>query len=194
MITMQYSCYCCCYYMCLEVKTQKYHGIFEVQSPDKHDKIEKNLLWLHNGEQNPTRRQYNLAWNSTWNSTWRTNPNPKWDRTRCPERVSVLCQHAAPVAFVPWKPPEFGEKVKSGDKVKFGKEWGHGLVIGIINKQGSNSTPDIENIVQHSREGHLGNGEFRTEFVLEISAERWDCNYKNCFFHFFMCWWITNYV
>ena len=29
----------------------------------------------------------------------RTNASPKWDRTRCPEGVSVLCWLAAPVAM-----------------------------------------------------------------------------------------------
>ena len=29
----------------------------------------------------------------------RTNANPKWDRTRCPEEVSVLCWLATPVAM-----------------------------------------------------------------------------------------------
>ena len=50
----------------------------------------------------------------------RTNASPKWDRTRCPEEVSVLCWLAAPVLMFLWKPPKFGNKVKIDNKVQFG--------------------------------------------------------------------------
>ena len=52
----------------------------------------------------------------------RTNISPKWDRTRCPGGVSVLCWLAAPVALFYGNLQNLGNKVKIGNKVKFGKK------------------------------------------------------------------------
>ena len=39
----------------------------------------------------------------------RTNASPKWDRTRCPGGVSVLCWLAAPVAMFYGNLSKFGK-------------------------------------------------------------------------------------
>ena len=47
-------------------------------------------------------------------------PNPKQDRTGCPEGVSVLCWHASPIAKVPRKPVSFDDLIRIDLNVKFG--------------------------------------------------------------------------
>ena len=48
----------------------------------------------------------------------RTHASPKVGQDQVSGGVSVLCWHAAPVAYVLWKPCTIREKVKFGNKVQ----------------------------------------------------------------------------
>ena len=73
---------------------EKYRGMFEIQKSG--DKTSSGEIGLD----------------------IRTHASPKVGQDQVSGRVSVLCGHAAPVAYVLWKPCTIREKVKFGNKVK----------------------------------------------------------------------------
>ena len=73
---------------------EKYRGVFEIQKSG--DKTSSGEIGLD----------------------IRTHASPKVGQDQVSGGVSVLCWHAAPVAYVPWKPCTIEKKVKFGNKVQ----------------------------------------------------------------------------
>ena len=73
---------------------EKYRGMFEIQNSG--DKTSSGEIGLD----------------------IRTHASPKVGQDQVSGGVSVLCWHAAPVAYVLWKPCTIREKVKFGNKVQ----------------------------------------------------------------------------